>query len=214
LLLGTPMKINALYAGKPQPFGPRGAPSSIIKSPVESITVESDHTHEDEQGNKKLHGGSEKVLHQYSYAGYAALQEAYPDVTFDAGSIGENILVDGMTDESVCIGDIYRFGEVELEVSAPRAPCNKISHRFDVKNLDRYVGEHGITGWYFRVKKTGTLHIGDTVECTYRHDHTVSVGDLMRCVFNKDAKQAAVLTGLVVLDDEWREKCQRVVRQG
>ena len=53
--------VNALFAGKPQPLGPRGAPSSIMKSPVDSLTVHMDGTDEDEQANKRLHGGPEKV---------------------------------------------------------------------------------------------------------------------------------------------------------
>ena len=60
------MHIYALYAAKPQAFGPRGAPSAIVKSQVSQLTVLDTGTLEDEQGNKKLHGGPEKVLHQYS----------------------------------------------------------------------------------------------------------------------------------------------------
>ncbi|MEC9169139.1 MAG: MOSC domain-containing protein, partial [Pseudomonadota bacterium] len=49
--------VNALFAGKPQPLGPRGAPSSIVKAPVDKLTVHMDRTDEDEQANKRLHGG-------------------------------------------------------------------------------------------------------------------------------------------------------------
>ena len=210
------MQVNALFAATPQPFGPRGAPSSIIKAKISQLTVEQDHTLEDEQGNKKLHGGPEKVIHQYGPNAYQQLMDHYPDLAALAcpGNIGENVSVEGMEDSNVCIGDIYQIGEVVLQVSAPRAPCNKISHRFDVKNLDRFVGENGITGWYYRVLKTGTIREGDSVELIERPASTVSIHDLMKAVFIPElASKAAEYVNIEVLDDEWRDKCQRQVRK-
>ena len=162
------MYVEALFAAKPVPFGPRGAPSAIQKQAVQSLTVNHDGTDEDEQGNKKLHGGPEKVLHQYSVEGYEKLQQNYADAAFDIGSIGENLVVKGMNDTNVFIGDVYRLGEVVVQVSAPRAPCNKISQRFKIKNLDRFVGNEGVTGWYYRVLETGKLKVNDPVTLVSR----------------------------------------------
>ncbi len=209
------MHVLALYAAKPQPFGPRGAPSSIIKSPVPLLSVNKDGTEQDEQGNKKLHGGPEKVLHQFSLKNYELLRTQYPENPFEAGSIGENMLVEGMDDDNVYIGDTWQFGEVILQVSAPRAPCNKISHRFGIKNLDRFVGEHGATGWYYRVLQTGSIHVKDKVTLLERPDISVSVKDLMQCTFTKtDPDAARAYTALPVLDDEWRMKCEKIAAKG
>lgn len=205
------MQIDALFAGRPQPFGPRGAPSSIIKSAQNSLTVFTHGTVEDEQGNKKLHGGPEKVLHQFSLESYATLRSQYPNVNFVPGSIGENLTVAGMHDHNVYIGDVWQLGEVQVQVSAPRAPCNKISHRFGVKNLDRFVGGAGLTGWYYRVITTGQIAVGDTVRRLSRESSTVSVQALMRCVYNNtDTEAARRYARLDILDEEWREKCRRV----
>ena len=51
--MSTSFSVNALFAGKPQPLGPRGAPSSIVKAPVDALTVHMDRTDEDEQANKR-----------------------------------------------------------------------------------------------------------------------------------------------------------------
>lgn len=205
------MKINALFAGKPQPLGPRGSPSSIVKHPVEQLDVSFTGTVQDEQANKKLHGGPEKVLHQYGPAAYSTLQSTYAEGTFHPGTIGENISVEGMEDDNVFVGDQYQMGEVILEVSAPRAPCNKISHRFGIANLDRFVGQQGLTGWYYRVIKQGTLRVGDTVKRLHRPIDSVSIKDLVTCVFSKTPHpHAAGYAQLKPLDDEWREKCAKV----
>lgn len=211
----SPLKVDALFAGQPQPLGPRGAPSSIVKSAVSQLTVHLDCTDEDQQSNKKLHGGPEKVLHQFSPLHYFTLRKHFPDGEFEPGSIGENISVDGMDDATVYIGDVWKFGEVVLQVSAPRAPCSKISQRFNIQNLDRFVGERGITGWYYRVLETGVINVGDSVTLVSREDDTVNVQTLMHCVHTKtDVELATKLANLAVIDDEWRDKCARISRKG
>ncbi|GGF83508.1 MOSC domain-containing protein [Alteromonas lipolytica] len=208
------MNIAALYAGKPAPLGPRNALTAICKQPVDYLTVHSDCTDEDDQANKRLHGGPEKVLHQYSLAGYALISEHYPTLADKAvaGSIGENISIEGMTDETVFIGDVYAMGEIIVQVGAPRAPCNKINQRFETPNLDRFTGNHGITGWYYRILQTGVLRTGDSVSLEQRATNTVSVGELMRSVYNPDYfENARQIVELEVLDDEWRGKCEKAL---
>ena len=80
--MSTSFSVNALFAGKPQPLGPRGAPSSIVKAPVDALTVHMDRTDEDEQANKRLHGGPEKVLHQFNPTNYLTLRKHFPKATF------------------------------------------------------------------------------------------------------------------------------------
>jgi Uncharacterized protein conserved in bacteria len=86
--MSTSFSVNALFAGKPQPLGPRGAPSSIVKAPVDALTVHRDRTDEDEQANKRLHGGPEKVLHQFNPTNYLTLKSIFLKAPFRLGSIG------------------------------------------------------------------------------------------------------------------------------
>lgn len=210
----TQFTVAALFAGSPAPLGPRGAKTSIVKTPVNALTVHSTHTDEDTQTNKRLHGGPEKVLHQYSPINYLTLKKHFPEGDFLPGTIGENISVDGMDDTTVFIGDIWQFGNVELQVSAPRAPCNKINQRYDIANLDRFVGERGITGWYYRVLKTGVIKVGDDVRLLHRENDTVNIQTLMQCAHTKtDTALALTLSKLTVLDEEWRQKCEKISRR-
>lgn len=204
------MQICGLYAGKPQPLGPRKALTAIVKSPVKQLTVSTNGTKEDQQANLKLHGGPEKVLHQFAVASYDVITKAFPTLEGVAipGSIGENLSVPNMDDQNVCIGDVYQFGSTIIEVSAPRAPCVKINQRFGIKSLDRFVGNQGITGWYYRVTQPGKITSGDSVSRVFRHSHTVSVGDLMQAVYNPQYYvNAGPLIELDVLDQEWHDKC-------
>ncbi|MFT5276400.1 MAG: MOSC domain-containing protein YiiM [Glaciecola sp.] len=207
------MFVEALFAGKPQPFGPRQSPSSIIKKPFEQLHVQLDGAIEDEQGNKKLHGGPEMAMHQFAQESYAALQKKFPtiDNKLVFGSIGENISAPRMNDTTVFIGDRYRFGEVVLEVNSPRAPCSKINQRFALKNIDLFIAEQGITGWYYRVVETGKICLGDEIQLEHRLSQTCSIKEIMRLVRSKDASasekaDAASINGLA---KEWVKKLKK-----
>jgi MOSC domain-containing protein YiiM len=207
------MKVEALFAGKPQPFGPRQSPSSIIKQAFERLHIELDGATEDEQGNKKLHGGPEMAMHQYSQESYDLLKKEYPNIADKLvfGSIGENISANKMTDRNVFIGDTYRIGSVVLQVNSPRAPCVKINQRYGVKNMDLFIAEQGITGWYYRVLETGTMHIGDDIVLEHRLKKTKSIAEIMHLVRSKDSHyedkaDAAAIKGLAT---EWLRKLKK-----
>jgi MOSC domain-containing protein YiiM len=40
-----------------------------------------------------------------------------------AGNFGENLTVEGLADNEVCIGDRFRIGGAVVEVSQPRDTC-------------------------------------------------------------------------------------------
>ena len=184
------MYIEALYAGKPTPFGPRKTPSSIIKQPFQTIHVEFDGAVEDEQGNKKLHGGPEMAIHQYSQFSYQVLKNHFESIAdrFVIGSIGENISSPDMTDENVLIGDIYKMGDVLLQVSSPRAPCVKINQRYFHKDIDLFIAKQGITGWYYRVMREGKITIGDPITLEDRDEQNPSIKEVMRLVRTRNRR--------------------------
>ncbi len=161
------MRISQLYAGKPQAFGPRNAPSSIIKKAHTKLNVLFDGALEDEQGNKKLHGGPFMALHQYAQENYAKLSLEFPNTAqeFSIGSIGENLSAPSMNEKNVFIGDQYKIGSCILEVVSPRAPCSKINHRYGKKGIDSFIAQTGMTGWYYKVIQEGSITIGDEITC-------------------------------------------------
>jgi MOSC domain-containing protein YiiM len=214
------MHVTGLFAGKPQPFGPRKTPSSIIKAPYNKLHLEADGAGEDEQGDKKHHGGSEMALHQFAQKSYRLLQQAFPKIAGNmiVGSMGENLSANDMDDTNVYIGDIYQVGEVVLQVSSPRAPCAKINHRYGQKKIDLFILEQGITGWYYRVLQMGSIKVGDVVELTRRNQQPISVKDLMhmskppcsRSFTTEQVKQAQASDGLA---PEWQRKLSRILQK-
>ena len=79
---------------------------------------------DDEQANKKHHGGVEKAIHHYPYDHYKYWKNTIGDHALlnQPGAFGENISTIGWTEETICIGDIIALGPIYLQVSQGRQP--------------------------------------------------------------------------------------------
>ena len=60
--------------------------------------------------------------------------------TSSYGAFGENLTVDGLADDEVCIGDRYRIGEAEFEVTQPRVTCYRVGLRLGEPRTARAAG--------------------------------------------------------------------------
>ena len=78
-----------------------------------------------------------------------------PEMPF--GAFGENLTITGLSEQSVCIGDIFRIGRCTFEVSQPRQPCWKLARRWRMHELMRLVVRNGRSGWYLRVLEEGWI---------------------------------------------------------
>jgi MOSC domain-containing protein YiiM len=154
--VGTPREIGVL----------RGEPvlSGIAKSPVESASVYVSVTNieGDRQADLSVHGGVDKAVYCYpaDHWPWWEREKAFP---CRPAAFGENLTVEGADETEIGIGDRFRWGDVLLEVSQPRAPCFKfaiISQRPDAPAL---MTASGRTGWYFRVIQNGQARVGRTV---------------------------------------------------
>ncbi len=115
----------------------------------------------DFQVDKRFHGGVDKAIH------FGAIKHLEKNEDFDKLAIGCNIFVDSFDEEDICLGDNYKIGEVELEVTQPRHPCWKIGALFG-KEVSRYISKNSATGWYVRVLKEGNININDEMILTKR----------------------------------------------
>ena len=75
---------------------------------------------------------------------------------FSYGQFGENLTVDGLPDDEVCIGDRYRIGEAEFEVTQPRVTCYRVGLRIGEPELPALLVGHHRPGFYMRVVTRGT----------------------------------------------------------
>ena len=92
------------------------------------------------------------------------------------GMFGENLTVDGLADDQVCIGDRYQIGEAEFEVTQPRT-CYRAGLRLGEPQMAALLVAHHRPGFYMRVIAEGRIHAGDTIIKTRTGPGALSVAD-------------------------------------
>jgi len=150
----------ALFVGGLRPLPPEAQLTGMFKIRQDApVFCGVEGLQGDQQGDRRVHGGPDKAVHLYPGDHYRALTQLLPDAqaALEPGALGENLSVGGIDESAVCVGDIFALGEVRLQLSQPRRPCWKISHRLGVDTASRVVAEHGLTGWYFRVLDAGMM---------------------------------------------------------
>lgn len=139
--------------------------SAIRKQPVASVKIHALGAEGNDVGLKAHHGGVDKALFFMSADSFPALNALLGEnFTYDNTAIyGENFVVSGFNEDSVCVGDRFKIGSVLLEVSQPRKPCERLSKNTENENTQKIVHQSGWTGWYVRVIETGEIHKGDEI---------------------------------------------------
>lgn len=149
----------------------------------------------DGQQDLKNHGGPFRAVLAYGAAHYPVWRDELgrDEETFAYGSFGENFTVSELTEDAVCIGDIYAVGEARVQVAQPRWPCWKLARRNDIKDLAARVEEKGWGGWYHRVLQTGHVEAGDRYELLERSHPDFPIARLNRMIAGYDFDREALL---------------------
>src|SRR6516225_8107482 len=71
----------------------------------------------DGQGDLGGHGGEQRAVLVYQVESYEYWRRHLGRDDFGYGAFGENLTVRGLPDDEVCIGDRYRIGQAEFEVT-------------------------------------------------------------------------------------------------
>ncbi|MFO1445606.1 MOSC domain-containing protein [Bacillus sp. Bva_UNVM-123] len=161
--------LKKIFVGVPKTVGSKEAKdpmdrewrSGIFKEPIQgNIWVGKTNVAGDGQADLKHHGGPEKAVFSYPNEHYAYWQNELNHPHITAGGMGENFLMENMTEEMISIGDTFQIGEAIIQVSQPRQPCWKPARRFKMKELALLLQNTGRTGWYFRVLQEGFVEEG------------------------------------------------------
>ncbi len=130
----------------------------------------------DGQGDLAGHGGEMRAVLVYQIDSYRHWQRHFGrDLGY--GQFGENLTVDGLPDDEVCIGDRYRIGEAEFEVTQPRVTCYRVGMRLGEPELPALLVSHHRPGFYMRVIAEGHIQAGDEIVKTRTGPGVVTVAD-------------------------------------
>jgi ferredoxin-NADP reductase/MOSC domain-containing protein YiiM len=153
--------------------------TGIWKSPVDGpVLVRKLNVDGDGQGDLAGHGGEQRAVMVYQTESYDYWRDHLRRDDLAPGNFGENFTVTGMADHDVCIGDRYRIGDAEFEVTQPRVTCFRVGMRLGVPEMPNLLVSHHRPGFYFRVITEGTVRAGDDIVLTRRGRHQLSVADV------------------------------------
>lgn len=165
------MQVLNVSVGAAQPIrvGGREVLSGIGKRPVDGrVAVNRLGLACDEQADPTVHGGLSKAVYAYpaqhlafwrtvrAQSRVAGWDDAVPP-----GLVGENLLLDGVAEGTLWVGDVLRLPDCVLAVSEPRHPCDKFAAAMGFPQAVRLMQQSGYCGVYLTVIETGTVAAGD-----------------------------------------------------
>lgn len=169
----------------------------------------------DRQADVKHHGGVDKAVLAYGAEHYAKWREELRMADMPHGAFGENLTIDGLSEETVCIGDLIRIGGAVFGVSQPRQPCWKLARRWRMHDLTGIVVANGRTGWYLRVLEEGWIEAGMQIALLERPNPKWSVARANHVMHHRkaDIQAAMELAAVPRLSAAWvRELTERAER--
>lgn len=211
------MRLDSVQVGQTRTYGTPGSTnplerpwtSAIRKEPVSGpVWAGREGLSGDQQYDRQGHGGPDRALLMYSTHHYPKWREEWGRKDIGPGAFGENLTASGLTEDLACIGDIYRIGEVRIEVSSPRLPCQNLSRRHRLADLVKTITQNHRSGWYLRVLQEGWVEAGMEIalvdrpypQWTIRRAATVNRQRM-------DApEEARLLAACPALQQGWRDK--------
>lgn len=173
--------LRSVSVGRPAILGTRRGEvvvSGIRKTPVPTPIVEvtSLNIIGDGQADLRNHGGTDKAVYCYpsDHLPYWLDSIEYRGDGTHA-PFGENLATAGTDETAACIGDIWRWGTVKLQISQPRWPCYKLDMHSGVPLLMNRLIKSGRCGWYLRVLQPGSAPVSGEITIIERDPLGITV---------------------------------------
>jgi MOSC domain-containing protein YiiM len=202
-----------MFIGRPENHAPEGEKpwvTAIFRKPVrEAVFCTRTGFEGDRVANRRVHGGPDKAVLFYAATNYATWGREV--LGSEPGGFGENLCVEGLDEWSVCIGDRYRIGEAEVEVSQPRGPCETLARRWNRPDMVRLVRETHRSGWYVRILREGKIGPGDAMELTAKPNPQWTIARTAEVNYarGRTAEDLRDLLGLKELSLNWKSDFQK-----
>jgi MOSC domain-containing protein YiiM len=203
-------KVISLNVGLPRTVYFRGqaVTTGIFKEPIKGrIKLRRLNLDGDKQADLTVHGGPDKAVYAYPAEHYDYWKKRLPNMKLSWGMFGENFTTEGLLEDQVNIGDVFRIGSSEVVATQPRMPCYKLGVKFGRMDIVKQFMESKLPGIYFRVLKEGEVGPGDAIELISRDANNVTVKDLVQLVTSEgDMATIRRAVHIKALPEAWRQE--------
>lgn len=167
----------------------------------------------DGQGDLAGHGGEQRAVLAYQLESHRHWQQHFGWDTVEYGRFGENFTVDGLADDEVCIGDRYRIGDAEFEVTQPRVTCYRVGLRVGQPEMPALLVGHHRPGFYLRVITEGEVRAGDEIVRTRVGRHALTVADIDALLYlpDRDVDRLRLAVDIPALSPGWQQSFRELL---
>jgi len=179
------MRIESVNVARTETIehGNKSRTTGICKRPVEGLVAV---TEEGIPGDTiiatKHHGGPDQAVYAYSADDYDWWAET-TGRDYPPGIFGDNLTIRDLPSD-LRVGDRLLIGEVVLEATAPRIPCDTLAIRMQDQGFGMAFRRAERPGIYFRVLNEGKIRAGDSVTLVESDSCDVTILDLFRHRFS------------------------------
>jgi MOSC domain-containing protein YiiM len=202
--------LQSVNVGMPEVIGfRRGGPvlSGFRKRPIEFTYVDVGEINiaGDAQADLRAHGGHHKAVYAYCADHFAWwTKQVKLEHPVGPGTFGENLTISGIDEAAACIGDVWRWGTVVLQVSQPRYPCYKMAMATGRPAIVKRFLESNRSGWYLRVLEEGEGPVGGEICLLDRDPAGLTVRDAARASWQSTEPERLIeIAGHPALAPSW-----------
>ena len=190
--------------------------TSVWKSPVSGRRmVRKLDIDGDAQADLTGHGGEHRAVFVYQMDSYHYWERFLGRNDFTFGQFGENFTVEGLPDNEVCIGDRYRIGGAEFEVTQPRVTCYRVGISMNEPRMAALLVAHHRPGFYFRVLQEGEVGADDDIVKIADGPERISVADVDALLYlpGHSSEQLQRALRIPALSKGWQSSFQAMLQQ-
>jgi ferredoxin-NADP reductase/MOSC domain-containing protein YiiM len=169
----------------------------------------------DAQADLVGHGGEHRAVFVYQMDSYHYWEHSLGRNDFTFGQFGENFTVEGLPDSEACIGDRYRIGSAEFEVTQPRVTCYRVGIRMNEPRMAALLVAHHRPGFYFRVLQEGEVGAGDDIAKITDGPERISVAEVDALLYlpGHSREQLERALRIPALSKGWQSSFQAILAQ-
>jgi ferredoxin-NADP reductase/MOSC domain-containing protein YiiM len=169
----------------------------------------------DGQGDTAGHGGERRAVFVYQIESHRFWQEHLKRTDFVAGQFGENFTIEGLPDDTVCIGDRYRIGSAVFEVTQPRVTCYRVGIRLNEPRMPALLTSSGRPGFYFRVLREGEVGAGDDLVKVGEANERMTVAEINALLYSPNHPRDRLERALRIeaLSSGWRSSFEALLQR-
>lgn len=159
-------------------------------------------------GDGHHHGGNDQAVYAFQREDLDSWQERLERV-LPNGFFGENLTTSGIDVNQARIGERWRIGALELQVTSPRTPCATFRGWMQERGWVKQFAADARPGAYLKVLSPGEIQAGDAIEVVDRPNHQVSIALVFRAITTERDLLPQLLAAEEYLDPQTIELVHR-----